>query len=785
MRLSANNHTLRNRNEIQTRFRNGLSVHQYLNPVPEILFVSSYPPRECGIATYTTDIMKALTKKFGNSFKLRVCPLESKHEKHEYPIGIGTSLNTDIPNDFNKIAHEINQNDRISLVIVQHEFGFFEQKEESFIKFLQDINKKVIVVFHTVLPNPNVDHLRNVRRISKETDSILVMTHSSAEILVRDYRISEEKIAIIHHGTHLVEHKNKSVLKQLKGFSGRKVLTTFGLINKGKCIESTLLALPNVIKKHTDVLFLIIGRTHPTVVKQEGESYRDSLKLLIQQLNIEDHVQFINSFVPLSDLLDYLQLTDIYLFTSKDPNQAVSGTFSYAISSGCPIISTPIPHALEVLKDGGGIITAFENPDELEQAINNLLDNDTYRENIINNGIHRMAPTAWENAAISHALLINKINPGSIQLNYMIPEINLSHIKHMTTDFGMIQFSIINQPDIESGYTLDDNARALIALCQKYELFGDQDDLSLIQLYLDFIGYCQQKNGQFLNYVNQQKTFTQQNYTTNLADSNGRAIWALGYLTSLKSILPEGIIEQAEQIFAKALVHIEEVYSTRAMAFIIKGLYYRNAHISSKNERILIELFADRLVKMYQHESDADWNWFESYLTYANSIIPEALACAWNITSNIEYKLISKKSFDFLLNKIFINGNIQVISNKNWLHKDTDETPINSGGEQPIDVAYTIIALEKYWEFFGDNSYKEKLIQAFNWFLGDNHLHQIIYNPCTGGCYDGLEDSYVNLNQGAESTISYLLARLSYEQVCKSQPLLQKYRLEKIKENEN
>jgi hypothetical protein len=418
-----------------------------------------------------------------------------------------------------------------------------------------------------------------------------------------------------------------------------------------------------------------------------------------------------------------------------------------------------------VLKDDAGIIIDFEDSHQLAEAVINLLGDDQLRKNISSNGLHTMASTAWENAAIAHALLIEKITGDEIVLHYNIPEINLDHIKKLTTSFGMIQFSRINQPDIDSGYTLDDNARALIAMCQHYQLTGDAEDLKYIQIYFKFIKFCLHEDGYFSNYVDEQYNFTEQNNTTNLADSNGRAIWAIGYMISVGEVLPEKLILDAMMTMKAALLIVNKIHSTRAMAFVIKGLYYSNTQNKSEQNIALIEHLANRLVQMYRHEAETDWQWFESYLTYANSILPEAFLCAWLSTGNTVYKEIAKKSFDFLLSKTFSKNGIKVISNKTWLHKSDAVAPAIPGGEQPIDVAYTIIALNKFNEVFNDQKYGDKIEGSFKWFLGANHLNQIIYNPCTGGCYDGLEENNVNLNQGAESTISYLMARLTVEQL--------------------
>lgn len=731
--------------------------------LPEILFITSYPPRECGIATYSQDLIKSLHNKYQNSFKISICPIETVNEKHTYPDDIKYILDIDKKNSFITLAESVNKNDAIKIVLVQHEFGLFRDKDYEFLQFLNILKKPVILVFHTVLPKPDQSLKLRVKEMAKACKSIIVMTEISEKILVNDYGIKAEKVNVIPHGTHLVAHSDRELLKKKYKLKGKKILSTFGLLSSGKSIETTLNALPAIIENHTDVVFLIIGKTHPSVVKHEGEKYRNMLEAKIEELNLQNHVQFVNEFVALPDLLEYLQLTDIYLFTSKDPNQAVSGTFSYAMSCGCAIVSTPIPHAQEVLQDDAGIIIDFESSQQLALAVIALLDQEELRKSISMKGLHRIVPSVWENAGIAHASIFSAMSERQISLNYSIPEVNLDHIKRMTTSFGMYQFCIINQPDIDSGYTLDDNARAMVSMCQHYELTKDEEDLKYIHIYYNFIEYCLQSEGYFLNYVDEDKKFTEQNYQTNLADSNGRAIWALGYLISLNDILPKELIDDAQLTMQAALSKVHNIHSTRAMAFIIKGLYYRNIENKSSQDITLIKELTHRLVQMYRHESEKDWDWFESYLTYGNSILPEALLCAYKATGELLYKDIAKKTFDFLLSKIFRENRIKVISNKGWSHKGDNLDKIVIGGEQPIDVSYTILALKKFYEVFKDEEYKKKMSTAFDWFLGNNHLNQIIYNPCTGGCYDGLEESYVNLNQGAESTVSYLMARMTIE----------------------
>lgn len=726
--------------------------------LPEILVITSYPPRECGIATYSQDLIHALNQQFDKSFNIRVCALEAGDSSFEYPKEVRYRLNTSDAAEYTKAAQWINKDRKIKMVLIQHEFGLFYEQESAFLQFIHEIIMPVVSVFHSVLPRPDGAFREKVQHLVDACESVIVMTHNSAKLLINDYDIPEEKIAVIAHGTHLVQHLDEVCLKEKYGLPDRKVISTFGLLSQGKSIETTINAMPEIIKTNPEVMFLVIGATHPEVVKKDGEVYRQMLEDKVLQYGLSDHVTFINRYLALPELLEYLQMSDIYVFSSNDPNQAVSGTFAYAMSCGCPIISTPIPHAKEVLTQDTGIIFDFNNSAQLALAVTSLLSDDTLRKNMIGNTLKKVFSTSWENSAIAHAMLFSKI--AGFELHYNLPELKLDHLKRMTTDFGMIQFSHVSQPDLDSGYTLDDNARAMITQCLHYELTAQESDLTSLQTYLDFITFCLQPDGTFLNYVDKDQHFTQQNQTVNLDDSNGRAIWALGYLISKKAILPAEMVSTAHKIIEKALPQLATIYSTRAMAFAIKGLYYCNQGIKSPKAVMLIKILVNRLVQMYKHESEKGWEWFESYMTYANSVLPEALLCAGKVTGDPRHLQIARDSFDFLLSSIFNERGIEVISNKRWLFKGQKQGKF---GEQAIDVAYTIRALSKFYEEFKNPEYLKKLIIAFNWFIGSNRLYQIIYNPCTGGCFDGLEESHINPNQGAESTLSYLIARMTVE----------------------
>jgi glycosyltransferase involved in cell wall biosynthesis len=738
-------------------------MNQHEKPI--ILIISSYPPRECGIATFSQDLIKALRTKFKDTFEFKICALETSTDKHQYTNDVIYLLDTETRDSYLSLAEEINRNTKIKLINIQHEFGFFHNNENDFLFLLNSIKAPKLITYHTVLPFPNESRRLLVRSISDACCGVTVMTQNAAEILAIDYGLVKKNISIIPHGTHLIDYSDKNQLKEKYGFKNKKVLSTFGLISSGKSIETTLKVLKDLVKVQPDILFLVIGKTHPTVIKNEGEIYRKMLVEKVLEYKLEKHVEFINYYLPLETLLEYLQLTDIYLFTSKDPNQAVSGTFSYAMSCGCPIISTSIPHAKEFLKDESGILIDFENEIQLREGLDLLLNNSSIKDEMGNRGLQKIIPTAWENSAISHAKNYILHMYDQPELVYNLPPMQLNHIKSLSEGFGMIQFSNINKPDISSGYTLDDNARAMIAMCMHYEETEDNRDLFYIKKYINFIEYCLQADGSFLNYVDENKNFTEQNAACNLDDSNGRAIWSLGYLISLKDILPNELVNKAINIIDKGLLKINRIHSSRAIAFSIKGIYYYNSIEDNSKLINTTELLANRLRQMYKHEADSEWKWFESYLTYGNSILSEGMLCAYLTTGIVEYQDIAKESFDFLLSHTFTKDKIKIISNKGWKHKGQDSEIY---GEQPIDVAYTIIALGIFSDMYEDAGYLEKMNLAFTWFLGNNHLNQIMYNPKTGGCYDGLEEHHININQGAESGISYLLSRLMVEKYLKN-----------------
>ena len=728
----------------------------------KMLLVSSYPSRECGLATFSNDIVEAVANVFGDTLPIEVCALENEGQNFEYSEEVKYTLSTSTIDDYRLVAEKINERNDIGLVCIQHEFGLFGGEYGDYIlSFILALNKPIITVFHTVLPTPDDKRKKVVHAIADLSDRIVVLTKNSQNILIQDYEVVSAKTVVIPHGNHTVLWEQKEKLKNEFNFSDRIVMSTFGLISENKGIETVLYALPEIVSCYPEVVYLVIGKTHPEILRREGEKYRDSLIEIVKKQNLENNVIFVNEYLELRELLDYLTLSEIYLFSSKDPNQAVSGTFAYAMSCGCAVISTPIPHAKESLHSKNGILlNSFDQSDEFQDAIFRLIEDVEIRIAMGKNAFAASSATTWKNIAIQYRLLFDQLTNREDDLKFNFPPIKLDHIEKLTTDYGILQFSKFSQPDPKSGYTLDDNARALINMVLYNKVYPNENCLELASTYLNFIEGIQEEDGWFNNYKDFEGQLTPQNGEVNLEDANGRALWSLGIVISHRDTLPLEMISRAVQCWDKAIEKIDNIKSPRAIAYAVKGLYHYYLAYKNEDIKLSIEKLADELLRHYDIHSEENWCWYEDYMTYANNVLPEAMMYSYLVTGDLKYKKIALVTFDFLLSHYFMKGQLKVISNRGWFKKENERFFY---GEQPIEVATTIIALDLFYEITQNKKYKDQLQLAFVWFLGNNHLKQIMYNPENGASYDGLEDTHVNINQGAESTLCFFKARLIME----------------------
>jgi len=726
-----------------------------------ILYVCTYPPRECGIATFTRDLTDAMDARFSPYIKSRILAMNNNGMNiYNYPKHVRYQISDNDIDDYIEIAKRVNDDDSIKLVCVQHEFGIFGGSwGDNLLAFLELIDKPVVITFHSVLPNPD-DRLKHVvQAIARRVDEIIVMTPKAVEILETTYGV-EKPITIIPHGIPTVTFEAQDKEKKRLGFDNKTIISSFGMMSPGKGYENVIASLPEVVKKYPNLLYIIVGETHPNIRKIQGEEYRNMLMSVIKKHKLEKHVKFYNKYVTLEEIISYLKASDIYISSGANLNQITSGTLAYAMGCGRAVVSTPFLHAIDSLDKKKGLLVNVNEKDSFKKHIIYLLDNPKIRKDMETNSYYASRNATWPNVTHAYMKVFKKYMSISNPEIRNLPQIKTDHLLTLTDKFGIIQFADQTTPNITSGYSLDDNARALLVCAMHYEKFRQYEQLKLINTYLDYIKYVQDPEGKLYNFVNKKKIV---NFKKWSQDAHGRALWALGYLYSSENI-PNDFKEQVAEIFQRAIAPLEknEIDSPRAMAFTIKGLYFFNREINSPKITNYIQRLASKLEGLYNENSSHGWNWFELCLTYANSKLPEAMIYAYLSTRDKKYLDVGLASLDFLISKTFKRTMFIPIGEKGWYQKDGERAMFD---QQPIDVAYMVETLILAYQITGYERYKKNAIDSFQWFLGKNMLKQVVYNEQTGGCHDGVGETSINLNQGAESTLSYLIARLSLEKL--------------------
>ena len=728
-----------------------------------IVSLATFPPRQCGIATFTADLTNAIDQMFGPSVKSKIAAMNLTELSHfPYPDKVILQISQPREEDYVNAANKLNQLKEVKLVSIQHEFGIFGGKYGShLLLFMKKLQKPIVTTFHAVLPTPD-EKMRNiVQSIMKYSKGIIVMTHSSKEILKNDYGLDPDRIQVIPHGIHHVPYRISERAKSALGFSGKLILSTFGFLSPGKGVEYVIEALPKVVEKFPNVRFLIAGVTHPVVLEQEGETYRNFLTKKVHQLGLSNYVSFYNTYFDINKLLQFLEATDVYLSTSLNPNQAVSGTLSYALGSGRSVISTAFAQAKQDITEEVGILIDFKNPQAFTDAIIKLISDNELCLQMGKNAYFRTRHMTWENVAHSYMKYFSQFAPELTLGQRKLPPIKLEHLVKLTDNFGIIEFAKLIEPDFSSGYTLDDNARALIAAALHYKKFRTKSALKLVSIYLNFLYRVAKPDGFFDNYINSNRVIDEQrNIQENLEDPSARALYALALVSIIKQI-PKRFRKQAHSLFEKSFQKNITFSSPRAIAFYIKALHCLLSKWKEPKTLAVLRSCCEQLIILYEKSHSSDWEWFEHYLTYSNAILPEALILGYKITGEKRYLEVSEKTLDFLIKHTFKDSMYVPIGQSGWFPKEGTRQYFD---QQPEDTTATVEALNVMFQVTNRKHYKELANIAFNWFLGDNILGQVVYDRTTGGCYDGIGEKFINLNQGAESTISYLFARLSFEE---------------------
>lgn len=734
----------------------------------KIAYISTYPPRECGLATFNQNLIRAISFNQDQqvlSKKGYVIALNDSDslEEYNYPEEVKVIVRQQHLDDYNKAAEFINNGDT-DCCILQHEFGIYGGDDGIYVlPFIKQIDKPIISIFHTVLKRPSYLQKIIIQEIARISAKVVVMGRCAVGFLTDIYKVPEEKIVFIEHGVPDLEAPEFNEVKATPLFSNRRVLLTFGLLSRNKGLETVIKALPAIAEKYPDVLYVILGNTHPGIRKSSGEEYRDYLLDLAVELGVKDNLAFINKFVSEEDLIQYLSATDIYVTPYLNEAQITSGTLSYAVGAGAAVLSTPYWHATELLDEGRGRLFNFKDHTALAGMVCQLFDEPDKRAAMKNRAYNYGLGLRWPvigkkyitiaKDAVENPDLSNKIF-SQIMDTHVMPEFSLNYIKLLTDSTGIIQHAKYGIPNWKEGYCLDDNARALIMALMSFQLDGNDDALKLMNPYMSFIHYMQNEDGSFRNFLSYSRQYLDE---IGSEDAFGRTVWALGYLTHYSP--GNSYAEFGEELLGKALPHAENLQHLRGIANAIIGLcYYLKTHASNKDMQKLMLSLTKKLTDAYESVSGENWHWFENHLTYDNAILPLALYHSAEISGDKKVLEMASQSSRFLELLTVNDKYLNPVGNNGWYFRE-GSMPLHD--QQAIETMAMVLMYAQAFKVTGTEEYLKKMFRSYLWFLGENSLHTPLYDKETSGCCDGLQMKGVNRNQGAESALAYLISHLT------------------------
>lgn len=730
----------------------------------KIAIVATYPPRSCGIGTFTENLVKSLRQTTDSPDDIIVIAMNDNVGTYDYPPEVKLSIRQEQQTDYLEAADFINRSGA-DICILEHEFGIFGGRSGVYIlPLLHRLNIPIIATLHTILKEPSYTEKAILSQICKMADQLVVMSHKAVAFLQDIYKVAPRKIKLIEHGVPDIQCDRVAAREELR-LNGKTVLLTFGFIGRNKGIETAISALPQVIKKHPELLYIVLGQTHPNVLHASGEEYRNQLKLQIKQLQLQDNVLLINEFADELQLFKYLAACDIYITPYTNEAQITSGTLTYAMGAGCVVVSTPYWHAAELLADGRGCLFDFRDDKALAKVLNKLLDSPKLMKDIQQKAVAYGKTIIWPKIGQKYYELAQglqnkrpkaKIAPHPIHSldPLYLPPFSLAHIHRMTDDTGIIQHATFGIPNLKEGYCLDDNARALLMVCMAYKQKKDAYALALMPVFLSYINYMQLPNGRFRNFLSFSRQYLDDGGSE---DSFGRTIWVLGYL--MGNAPNDAYYQTARQIFFDAAPNFDQLRSIRGIANTMIGIcYYLRSNPGDAEVKATLLQMTNSLVQHFEQNQTKDWHWFESLLAYDNGIMPLALLHAAQILENKKAKNVAFKAMEFLGSQTLKDGYLSVIGNREWFKKDETRSIYS---QQPIDAMAMVLMYHQAFVLSGNTEYLDKLFTSFMWFLGENDLRLSLFDYETNGCCDGFDDYGVNRNQGAESTLAYIISHLT------------------------
>jgi glycosyltransferase involved in cell wall biosynthesis len=744
-----------------------------------IAVIGNYLPRHCGIATFTTDLCSAISAEYGTA-RLLALPVTDTAEGYDYPARVRWSLAQDDVRSYQEAAEFLNFNN-VDMVCLQHEYGIFGGPAGSHILYLlRGLKMPLVTTLHTVLREPDANQLMVMEEIAELSDRLIVMSELSSQFLQEIFKVPGSKIDMVPHGVPDLPFLDPNFYKDRFGVEGKAVLLTFGLLSPNKGIENVIRALPQILSKHKNVAYIVAGATHPHVLRREGDEYRASLQALVKEMGVESQVAFHNRFVSPEEMVEFIGAADIYITPYRHEAQVVSGTLAYALGAGKAIISTPYWHAIELLDDRRGALVPFQNPDAIAQKTIELLDTPATRHGMRKRAYLFAREMVWKRVAQGYMesfarVRSDRMESPKVQFSARIlpkavdrvPELKLNHLNQTTDDTGILQHSIFTIPNRREGYTTDDNARALIFSVQlehleKDQLHGDQIGRSdsaasnSAGLYLSFLEHAfNPAKGRFKNFLRYDRRWSE---SVGSEDAHGRALWGLG--TVLGRSRDQGLRGAAGRLFEFSLPAALEFSSPRAWAYTLLGIQeYLDSYPGDRDAQKVRFALSHRLLEMYQSIRTPEWKWFENVLAYGNARLPQAMLLVGSACSDDRMVSVGLESLDWLseTQRCEINSHFVPIGSQGFYRHGGDRARFD---QQPLEAAGAVSACLQAYRVTGDSRWRNEAWSAFNWFLGDNDLQLPLYDSVTGGCRDGLHPDRANENQGAESTLSFLMALL-------------------------
>ena len=740
-----------------------------------IAIIGNYLPRQCGIATFTTDLCNAVSTEYGTE-RLFALPVNDPESQYDYPERVRFELTEEELSSYERAAEFLNFTN-VDLVCVQHEYGIFGGTAGSHIlELLRKLRVPVVTTLHTVLREPNPDQHRVMVELAELSDRLIVMSQHSSQFLQEIFQVPAAKIDVIPHGVPNLAFVDPNFYKDRFGVGGQSVLLTFGLLSPNKGVETVIDALPRILSHNSNVTYIIAGATHPHIRKREGDKYRESLQTLAKDLGVENNVIFHNRFVSPEEMMEFIGSADIYITPYKNEAQVVSGTLAYAMGAGKAIISTPYWHALELLDQSRGVLVPFNDPDAIAVQTIALLENEAERHAMRKRAYLYSRNMVWKSVAQDYMRSFQRAraermwNPRLVSPNEAaaddvasLPPVTLTHLRRMTDDTGMLQHAVFAVPNHHEGYSTDDNARALIVSILVEQLGGDgeAEARKLASRYLAFLWLAfNSANGRFRNFLSYERHWLE---LQGSEDSHGRALWSLG--TAVNQTVDEGLRGLAGRLFELAVPATLSFTSPRAWAFSLFGIQqYLDRFPGDRSAQMQRDILADKLLNIYRITCAPGWNWFEDSLAYSNARLSQALLMAGSHTSNEEWLTAGLESLEWLEKQqcCTMNGHFVPIGSQGFYSKGSGKARFD---QQPLEAGGTVSACLQAYRATGDERWRTQAWTAFNWFLGDNDLKTALYDTGTGGCRDGLHPDRANENQGAESTLSFLMALLEMRQV--------------------